>query len=104
MPQVQGKKRESLKDPISFLFNSVFSPTKLVMYSGPKIPYLLLEWMLLAHCFIWMFIVKSNNVKSFQKNAVIIGEFFFFFFVFLPFLGPPPRHMEVLRLGVESEL
>ena len=28
----------------------------------------------------------------------------FFFFVFLPFLGPLPRHMEVPRLGVESEL
>ena len=25
-------------------------------------------------------------------------------FVFLPFLGPLPRHMEVPRLGVESEL
>uniref|UniRef100_A0A8D0MWN7 N-myc-interactor n=1 Tax=Sus scrofa TaxID=9823 RepID=A0A8D0MWN7_PIG len=30
--------------------------------------------------------------------------FFFFFFVFLLFLGPLPRHMEVPRLGVESEL
>ena len=29
---------------------------------------------------------------------------FFSFFVFLPFLGPLLRHMEVLRLGVESEL
>ena len=28
----------------------------------------------------------------------------FFFFVFLPFLGPLPRHMEVPRLGVELEL
>ena len=27
----------------------------------------------------------------------------FFFLVFLPFLGPPPWHMEVPRLGVESE-
>ena len=26
------------------------------------------------------------------------------FFVFLPFLGPHPRHMEIPRLGVESEL
>ena len=30
--------------------------------------------------------------------------FFFFFLVFLLFLGPLPRHMEVPRLGVESEL
>ena len=29
---------------------------------------------------------------------------FFFFFGFLPFLGLFPRHMEVPRLGVESEL
>ena len=27
-----------------------------------------------------------------------------FFSVFLPFLGPLPQHMEVPRLGVESEL
>ena len=30
--------------------------------------------------------------------------FLFFFFVSLPFLGPLPRHREVPRLGVESEL
>ena len=29
---------------------------------------------------------------------------FYFIFVFLPFLGPLPWHMEVPRLGVESEL
>ena len=29
---------------------------------------------------------------------------FFFFLVFLPFLGPLPQHMEIPRLGVESEL
>ena len=29
---------------------------------------------------------------------------FFFFFVFLPFLGLLLRHMEVPRLGVQSEL
>ena len=29
---------------------------------------------------------------------------FVFFFVFLPFLGPIPRHMEVPKLGVELEL
>ena len=31
-------------------------------------------------------------------------DFFFFFFVFLPFLGLLLQHMEVPRLGVESEL
>ena len=30
--------------------------------------------------------------------------FFFFLFVFLPFLGPLPKHMEFPRLGVQSEL
>ena len=30
-------------------------------------------------------------------------ELVFFFFVFLPFLGPLPRHMEVPRLGVKLE-
>ena len=30
--------------------------------------------------------------------------FSFFFFVFLPFLGPLPRHMEGPRLGVKSEV
>ena len=30
--------------------------------------------------------------------------FFIYFFVFLPFLGPLLRHMEVSRLGVQSEL
>ena len=29
---------------------------------------------------------------------------FVFVFVFLPFLGPLPRHLEIPRLGVESEL
>ena len=28
----------------------------------------------------------------------------FIYFVFLPFLGPLPQHMEVPRLGVQSEL
>ena len=31
-------------------------------------------------------------------------KFSMLYFVFLPFLGLLPRHMEVLRLGVESEL
>jgi len=34
----------------------------------------------------------------------ILFFYFLFFSVFLPFLGPHPRHMEVPRLGVESEL
>ena len=39
------------------------------------------------------------------SGAVVIqGTILFLFFVFLPFLGPLLRHMEVPRLGVESEL
>ena len=34
----------------------------------------------------------------------VLGFFCFLFFVFLPFLGPLLGHMEVPRLGVESEL
>ena len=43
-------------------------------------------------------------------NLEIFAQIYYFFFiiiiifVFLPFLGPLPRHMEVPRLGVESEL
>ena len=42
-----------------------------------------------------------------QWNILAINLYFFiylFFFVFLPFLGLHLWHMEVLRLGVESEL
>ena len=50
----------------------------------------------------------SGRVRSIQEEAWCPGlringrelDFFFFFFVFLPFLGPHPRHIEVPRLGV----
>ena len=38
---------------------------------------------------------------KFMAKSVFL---FFFFFVFLLFLGPLLQHMEVPRLGVESEL
>ena len=41
------------------------------------------------------------------RKSLILSLFaflFFNFFVFLLFLGPIPRHMEVPRLGVELEL
>ena len=38
------------------------------------------------------------------RDLLFLFFFFYFFFVFLLFLGPLPRHMEVPRLGVESEL
>ena len=46
-------------------------------------------------------IISSYIVESSQRGAF---DFFFFLFVFLPFLGLLPQHMEVPRLGVFSEL
>ena len=49
-----------------------------------------------TYVFIYLFILAYlMGVKQFG---------FLFVFVFSPFLGPLPRHMEVPRLGVESEL
>ena len=45
-------------------------------------------------------IVFSDFVISYQLKYVKGHLIFFFFLVFLPFLGPLPRHMEVPRLGV----
>ena len=57
-------------------------------------------------------IKRNTGVFFFYHNKLWIDEFWipcaqrtvFFFFVFLSFLGPHPEHMEVPRLGVESEL
>ena len=38
-----------------------------------------------------------------RTETFVDQDFFFFFFVFLPFLGLLPQHMEVPRLGVQSE-
>ena len=56
--------------------------------------------------------LEGNNKFFFNKNLFIKLIFFFFFFflsfvfllLLLLFLGPLPWHMEVPRLGVESEL
>ena len=47
-----------------------------------------------------------NFTRSKARTKTGKYEFFFFFFwsFFLLFLGPLPRHMEVPRLGVKSEL
>ena len=49
---------------------------------------------------------KKKKRMCLKFNMIIdIVEFCFVFFcLFLLFLGPLPRHMEVPRLGVESEL
>ena len=48
--------------------------------------------------FFWTW--KTGNQKRGKKKLSIIIVFCFFFF----FLGPYPQHMEVPRLGVESEM
>ena len=45
-----------------------------------------------------------RNVYFFIKYEEFCFVFVCFVFGFLPFLGPLPRHMQVPRLGVESEL
>ena len=42
--------------------------------------------------------------KDPKKDKYQYSENIFYLFFVLPFLGPLPRHMEVPRLGVESEL
>ena len=46
-----------------------------------------------SDCSFWEYVPLNSSVF-----------FFFFFLVFLAFLGPLPRHMDIPRLGVESEL
>ena len=41
---------------------------------------------------------------SFHSGKSKSNVFHSFFLAFLPFLGPLLRHMEIPRLGVESEL
>ena len=57
--------------------------------------------------------LKSNNSRVFYSGSsinplsfLVKAEIFFlfYFFVFLPFLGMLPWHMEVPRLGVQLEL
>ena len=51
----------------------------------------------------FMLVFWDVNLSESYKRS--IGLFtYLFIFVFLPFLGPLPRYMEVPRLGVESEL
>ena len=51
---------------------------------------------------------EYNKQRDIISNIQILGGNRgvenFFFLSFLLFLGPLPRHMEVPRLGVESEL
>ena len=46
----------------------------------------------------------SKHLNDEEKSHSQSHQPFFFVVVFLPFLGPLPWHMEVPRLGVQSEL
>ena len=46
----------------------------------------------------------KDNLRHTIYGNVQVQTLFIYLFVFFPFLGPLPRHMEVPRLGVESEL
>ena len=58
------------------------------------------------YSFLGIQIQRSQPQPYANVEFYIILKMFFLlsFFFFLPFLGPLPQHMEVLRLGVESEL
>ena len=48
---------------------------------------------------------EQNIIQSIEKLRSTFPNFVvFFFLVFLPFLRPHPRHMEVPSLGVSLEL
>ena len=51
-------------------------------------------------CFDECSFVVESEARELDSSSPV----FLFFFVFLPFLGPFPWHMEVPRLEVESEL
>ena len=45
----------------------------------------------------------GSPLQAVDGRALQFLFFYYFYFLFLPFLGLLPRHMEVPRLGVESE-
>jgi len=49
-------------------------------------------------------LLKTVQEDEASLEIFLFFFFFFFFFVFLPLLWLLPRHMEVPRLGVQSEL
>jgi len=60
---------------------------------------------LLNHFFLTLDFKQPDNLKNINKRFLFYFILFFcLLLLLLLFLGPPPRHMEVPRLGVESEL
>ena len=56
------------------------------------------------HLYFLMISSLKDKGRRYKRNCTEKQKIFFFFFVFLPFLGLLPRHMGVPRLGVESDL
>ena len=56
---------------------------------------------------LWKVSMQGSSGQPWGRWAWSLGRAevsFLFFFFFFGFLGPHPRHMEVSRLGVKSEL
>ena len=51
----------------------------------------------------WLCLQIGRKTTSQCIKCIYLWIFLFLFFVFLPFLGPHPRHVKVPRLGVQSE-
>ena len=55
-------------------------------------------------CFSLILFLHRSDLADFSLSFFKLFIYLFIYFIFLPFLGPLPWHMEVPRLGVESEL
>ena len=62
-----------------------------------------------SHTACWLLSLSNMHLRFFHIFAWLVSHsfllfYFYLFFVFLSFLGLLPQHMEIPRLGVESEL
>ena len=70
---------------------------------------LLMHWLTHISLFLFFFFFSPLPCLTLPTSSLLnislkTISFFFFFLSFCYFFGPLPRHMEVPRLGVESEL
>ena len=90
-------------NPLYFCGTIVFSPLSFLISFIRA--FLFFWWVYLEVCQFFFFLFKEPALSFIDLYYCPFSlSFFFFFFVFLPFLGQLPWHMEVPRLGVESEL
>ena len=71
-----------------------------------KIAHFLLIWTTFKSILVLIHVTKqvTLSIAEWSSSFSFFSFVFLFVFFFLVFLGPHPRHMEVPRLGVESEL